>query len=267
MADGFALYGRLIVARVRAQMQYRVSFALETIGMFVISFLDFVAILIIFGNVPQLGRWSVQEVAFLYATSCLSFAFTDLAIGHLDLLSGWVRDGSFDLVLVRPRGTLYQIVTADFQLRRLGKVAQALVVLAYALGSLHIEWTGGRAAMFVLMIPAGTLIFASVWVATVCIVFWVVDGQQASNVFTYGGQYLSEFPVNIYDRWVRRFLAYVVPMAFVAYFPSLYVLGKADELGLPDWLQLTSPLVALAAAAVASLIWRGAVRHYQSAGG
>ena len=267
MADGLTLYGRLIAARVRAQMQYRVSFVLEALGMFLISFLDFLAILVIFTNVPQLGHWSVQEVAFLYATSGLSFAFTDLLIGHLDLLSRWVRDGSFDLVLVRPRGALYQMVTADFQLRRLGKAAQAAVVLAYALASLHIEWTAGRAAMLIVMIPAGTLIFASVWIATICIVFWIIDGQEVSNVFTYGGQYLTEFPINIYDRWLRRFLAYVVPMAFVAYFPSLYILGKADELGLPFWLQLSSPLVALAAAGVASLVWRRAVRHYQSAGG
>ena len=267
MADGLTLYGRLIAARIRAQMQYRLSFVLEALGMFLISFLDFLAILVIFTNVPQLGHWSVQEVAFLYATSGLSFAFTDLLIGHLDLLSRWVRDGSFDLVLVRPRGALYQMVTADFQLRRLGKAAQAAVVLAYALASLHIDWTAGRAAMLIVMIPAGTLIFASVWIATVCIVFWIIDGQEVSNVFTYGGQYLTEYPINIYDRWLRRFLAYVVPMAFVAYFPSLYILGKTDELGLPFWLQLSSPLVALAAAAVASLVWRSAVRHYQSAGG
>src|SRR5207237_890933 len=141
------------------------------------------------------------------------------------------------------------------------------VGLAYALASLHIEWTAGRAAMLIVMIPAGTLIFASVWIATICIVFWIIDGQEVSNVFTYGGQYLTEYPINIYDRWLRRFLAYVVPMAFVAYFPSLYILGKADELGLPFWLQLSSPLVALAAAGVASLVWRRAVRHYPSAGG
>jgi len=267
VVESLVLYRRLVAARVRAQLQYRTSFALETLGMFLVSFLDFAAILIIFTNVPQLGGWSVQEVALLYGLSSLAFAFTDLAVGHLDLLGRLVRDGTFDLLLIRPRGTLFQIVTADFQIRRLGKALQALVVLAYALGALQVAWTPVRALVLVLAIPSGAVIFASVWIAAISIVFWTVEGNEAPNAVTYGGQYLSEFPINIYDRWLRRLLAYAVPMAFVAYFPALYILDKPDPLGLPPWLQLSSPLVAVAAAIVAGLVWRTAVRHYQSAGG
>jgi len=78
---------------------------------------------------------------------------------------------------------------------------------------------------------------------------------------------LSQFPINVYDQWLRRFLAYIFPIAFVAYFPALYILGKPDPIGLPEWLRFVSPLVAVAAAFVASAVWRVGVRHYQSAGG
>jgi ABC-type uncharacterized transport system permease subunit len=67
--------------------------------------------------------------------------------------------------------------------------------------------------------------------------------------------------------WLRRLLAFVIPMAFVAYFPALYVLDKPDPLGLPRFLQFLSPLGAITAAVVAGAAWRTAVRHYQSAGG
>lgn len=265
--DGATLYWRLVAARVRSQLQYRTSFALDLVGNFFISFLDFAAILIIFSNVPQLGGWSVAEVALLYGASALAFALTDLAVGELDQFPQQIRDGTFDLVLVRPRGALFQVVTGNFQLRRLGKVLQAALVLGYALAALRIDWTPDRALVLALMIPAGALIFGSIWVAAICIVFWAVDGREAANAFTYGGQFFTQFPINIYDRWLRRFLAYVVPLAFVAYFPALYVLGKPDPLGLPPWLGLLSPLVALAAAAFAGVVWNGAVRHYRSAGG
>jgi ABC-2 type transport system permease protein len=52
----------------------------------------------------------------------------------------------------------------------------------------------------------------------------------------------------------------------VAYFPALALLGRPDPLGLPAALQWSSPLVALIAVAVAGLIWRSGVRHYQGAG-
>ena len=110
------LYLRLVAARIRAQLQYRASFAMETFGTLLVSFIDFVAILVIFANVPQLGSWSMPEVALLYGISGLAFAITDLILGHLDDFPRLVRDGNFDLLLVRPRGTLFQILTGDFQL-------------------------------------------------------------------------------------------------------------------------------------------------------
>jgi ABC-2 type transport system permease protein len=265
--ESAALYFTIIAARVRAQLQYRASFALETVGMFFVTFLDFVVILIIFANVPALAGWSRAEVALLYGISGLCFAFTDLAVGQLDWLSDWVRSGTFDGMLVRPRGTLFQVISSDFQIRRLGKVLQGLIILVYALIALDIQWTPLRAALLVGAIPVGTVIFISIWVLMISIVFWTVDGREAANAFTYGGSFLAQFPMNLYDRWVRRFLGYIVPIAFVAYFPSLYILDKPDPLGLPTALQFAAPLVAVATAVAAALVWRAAVRHYQSAGG
>lgn len=267
VADGAALYLRLVAARIRSQLQYPGSFALQTAGMFLISFVDFAEILVIFANVPALGGWSIAEVALLYGISGLTFALTDLAIGHLDMLPRLVREGTFDLVLVRPRGTLYQVLTYDFQIRRLGKIAQAAAVLVIALLVLHIEWTPARAAMLAIAIPSGVAIFVAVWVAAICIVFWTTEGNEAANAFTYGGSYLTHYPINIYDPWLRRLLAFAIPTAFVAYFPALFLLGKSDPLGLPPALQVASPAVAAVACAGAAVVWSFAVRHYQSAGG
>ena len=58
----------------------------------------------------------------------------------------------------------------------------------------------------------------------------------------------------------------MIPMAFVCYFPSLYVLDKEDSLGFPRALQFASPLVAVGAALVSGVIWTQAVRRYRSVG-
>lgn len=267
ITESASLYFRLLQARVRSQLQYPASFALQTVGMLLLSFVDFAEILVIFANVPALGGWSIAEVALLYGISSLTFALTDLAIGHLDLLPRLVRDGSFDLVFVRPRGTLFQILTYDFQIRRLGKVAQSLAVLVIALAVLRIDWTPERVGVLAMAIPSGVAIFAAVWVAAICIVFWTTEGNEAANAFTYGGSYFAHYPINIYDPWLRRLLAFAIPSAFIAYFPALFILGKPDPLGLPASLQIASPLVAVVSCVVAAGVWRFAVRHYQSAGG
>ncbi|HUZ82488.1 MAG TPA: ABC-2 family transporter protein [Gaiellaceae bacterium] len=267
MVEPVLLWRRLVGAQIRSQFQYRVSFALDLAGNFLISFVDFLAVLVIFHNVSRLGAWSVREVAFLYAFSSISFALTDLLIGHLDQFPQKIRDGSFDILLVRPRGTLFQLIGSDFQLRRLGKAVQGAIVLGYVIGSLDVHWDAGRIAMLVAMVPSAIVIFGSVWVVGSCISFWTTDGGEFTNAFTYGGNFMAQYPVDILSTWLRRFLAYIVPLAFVCYFPALYVLDKPDPLGLPPVVDYLSPLVAIAGAGVAGLAWRFAVRQYRSAGG
>jgi ABC-2 type transport system permease protein len=269
VAEALALagiYRRLVAARIRSQLQYRLSFALNLAGAALISFLDFAAILVIFHRVDALAGWSAAEVALLYGVSSLSFALTDLVIGHLDLLPTMIRQGEFDLVLVRPLGSLLQVVASDFALRRLGKALQGTVVLVVALVLLDVDWTPSRATMLVVMLVAGSAIFAGVWIVFATIAFWLVDSHEVANSFTYGGNFLAQYPVNVFGAWLRRFVLFLVPIGFVAYLPSLYVLGKEDPLGLPRALQFASPLVALATALVAATVWRVAVRRYRSVG-
>ena len=261
------VYLHLSAAQIRSQLQYRASFALDLVATFLISFLDFLAVLILFHNVPSLAGWNVHEVAFLYGASAVTFALAELFVGHSEVLGQHLRTGTFDILLARPRGTLFQMISSDLPLRRLGRVAQGAVVFVYALSGAHISWSLGRIAVVVSMLPTGIMIFASMWIAAMCVMFWTTEGGEFANAFTYGGQTLTQYPINLYSQWLRRFLAYLVPTAFVSYFPALYVLGKDDPLGLPRILQFSAPAVALAGACVAAFVWRVAVRHYRSAGG
>lgn len=267
MADALALYGRLLSGHVRSQLQYRTSFVASVLGSALISGLDFVAVLVLFSNVPTLGGWSIAEVALLYGVSTVAFALTDLVIGHLDRLSELIRTGAFDLFLVRPRGTLFQVVASDFALRRLGRAAQGLIVLAWALSNVDVAWTPPKVALLPLTVLSAIVLFAAVWVTVICVVFWLVEGRETVHAFTDGGSFLSQYPFDIFGDWLRRSFTFVVPMAFVAYLPASYLLDKPIPDGLPIEVAFLSPLVACLAAVLAAAMWRYAVAHYRSAGG
>ena len=267
MAELGRIYLRLIGARARSQLEYRASLVLQIFASALLTLLDFVMILVLFENVPELDGWTVQQVALLYGIAGISFALTDLIVGHLDLFPQMIRDGTFDQILVRPLPSLLQVVASDFSLRRIGKILQAVAVLVVALAAADIEWTLGRAAMVPLAVVSGTLIYTGVWIALATIAFWIVDAIEFVNAFTYGGNFLSAYPITIFGRWLRNLVLFVIPIAFVAYLPALYILDKPDELGLPDALQYASPFVAVLTVLVARLVWENAVRHYRSAGG
>ena len=247
-------------------MEYRASFGLQVLGSFLLSFVDFVVILVIFTHLPRFDGWSLDQVAFLYGSSYVTFRLADIVFTNMDRLPMLIRLGTLDQLLTRPLGSLGQVLTGDLDVRHVGGMLQGGVVLIVALSRVSIEWTPGRGVVLGLMLLSAPVIFGAVWVTTNSIAFWTTDAREVANAFTYGGNFLTHYPLSIYGRWLRRLFTYVVPLGFVNYYPSLYLLGKRDPIGAPAALALLPPAVALGAALVAGLVWRSAVRRYRSTG-
>lgn len=259
------MYRRLAGARARGDLQYRSSLAMYSLGSILITGLDFAAIAILFVQVPALAGWSLAEVAFLYGTAGVSFRLADLAVGSVEKVSLLIRSGRFDALLLRPVGSLLQVVTDTFALRRVGTVVQPAAVLVLAVANLDVAWTGRNVALTATTVVAGAVIFGAIWVVTATIAFWTVEGREAANAVTYGGGFLTQYPLPIYGD-VLRSLVFVIPLAFVNYLPAVAILDKVDPLGAPEALRYAAPVVAIATVVVATWTWRFAVRHYRSTG-
>lgn len=266
MVDELRLWRLLVAARVRSQWQYRASFLLYATGSFLGALVDFVALAAIFGKVPQLGGWSVGEVALLYGITGLAFNLADFAVGSVDEVSRRVKDGSFDSLLLRPVGTITQLSADGFALRRVGKVLQAACILVLSIPLLDLDWSLPRVAVAAAAVAFGSLVYAAVFIGTASVAFWIVEGREFGNAFTYGGNFMSNQPFDIYARWLRRFATFVVPLAFASYLPVAWVLGKSTPPGLPDALVWASPLVAVVSLVLAYGAWQTGVRAYRSTG-
>lgn len=266
MPEPLSLYVRLIGAQLRGQMQYKVSFLLSMVGSFLINIIEFGVVLVIFTRIPNLVGWSLAEVALLYGMSGTTFALAECIASALDNFERHIVEGTFDRVLARPRGALFQVISEDFALRRIGRIGQGLVVLVFALNELHIDWTPDRVLVMALAIVSGTVIYFSIFVLGAAFCFWTIQGKEATHVLTYGGDALAQYPLDIYRGAVRRLFTFAIPLAFVSYQPALYLLGRQDPLGLPEVVRLLSPLAAVLIAVLAYLGWQQGVRHYQSTG-
>ncbi|MFD9085143.1 ABC transporter permease [Streptomyces erythrochromogenes] len=264
--EGLRGYGLIVAMWIRSTMTYRTSFALSTLGNAAITLLDFVAIYIMFTHVDALGGFTLPEVALLYGSCSASLGLADLLLGNTDRIGARVRDGSLDTMLVRPVPLLAQVAADRFALRRLGRIAQGLGLLGWALWSLEVDWTVGKVLLVPVMVLAGAAIFAAVMVAGAAFQFIAGDAAEVQNSFTYGGCTMLQYPPTIFATELLRAVTFIVPLAFVNWLPALYVLGRPDPLGLPGWAAFLSPLVAFAVFVPATLAWRAGVRSYRSTG-
>lgn len=261
-----ALYATLVRAQVNAQLQYRTSFALQSFSQFILTFTDFIMLLVLFHRFPNIAGWTLPEVAFLYGLGGLAFGISDLVCGGFDNLSAMIRLGTFDRVLTRPVGTFAQVLASDVQIRRFGRIAQGGVVLGLAISWLDVAWSLDKIVVAASAVISGVVIFTAIWVIGAAVTFWTVETSEVTNVFTYGGEALVSYPMPIYAEGIRWFFTYIVPLAFVSYLPAIYILERSDPLGLPPILQLCSPLVAALFLVAARQCWAFGVRHYQGTG-
>ena len=263
------LYHRLVGAQIRSQMQYRASFLFDFVAQFVGNIVDFAVVLVLFTQFPTIGGWSLGEVGLLYGLSSVSFALADMIASGFDYMNfgaTMVRQGGFDQVLVRPVNPFVQVLASQFVLRRIGRIAQGALILAVALALLDRAWTPDKIAFMIVTIAGGVFLFAGLFIFGSGASFWTIESLETMNIVTYGGQAMTSYPMNIYQDWLRALFTFVIPMAFVNYYPSLWLLDKPDPLGLPAWIAFLSPFVCLLVFAVGVRMWWFGVGRYQSTG-
>ena len=256
----------MIAAQVRGQAQYRTSFVVDLIGSVMFGVLDIASILVMFRVAPVLGGFGFGDVFLMAALAVTAFALADLAVGNVERLRVYVRSGLLDAVLVRPLGALTQLTAMDVAARRVGRVVFGLAMLVLAVAHARVPLTPRSLGLLLVTPIAGAVIFGAIFVATASVAFWWIESGEIANGLTYGGLNFAQYPITIYGAALRRLFAYAVGFAFVAYYPALAMLGRDDPLGGPAVLGYASPLMAVAVAAAAALIWRTGVRHYRSTG-
>ncbi|WP_193318845.1 ABC transporter permease [Nonomuraea phyllanthi] len=257
-------YFLLIWTWTRAAAAYPVSFTLMILFGIITSGLDVAVILVVFANTTTLAGFSRDEVLFLYGAASVSFAICDMFISNIDRVSQHIKAGTLDTILIRPVGAWIQLAADRFTPNRLGRVLQSAVVLGYAVGALDLDWR--RAWMIPVMLVTGIVIFTAVWTLGGAMQFVLIDAPEISNALTYGSHQLNQYPLSIYARDLVKGVTYVLPLAFVNWQPGLYVLGRDDPFGTPEFLRFAGPVAALALALLAALAWRQGVRHYRSTG-
>lgn len=249
---------------VRASLQYPVSFWTMTVGGMLATGIDFLGIWVMFSHLTTYGGFTLREMGFLYGSSQLGIGIADLAVGNVERIGQQVRLGRLDAMMTKPVPLLVQVCADQFALRRISRIIQAVAILTWA--SWTVDWTTTKVLVLVVMTVCGGIIFFGVFVAFSCVQFWTSDASEFANAFTYGGATLLTYPLTVFPRQIVLSLTFVLPLAFVNWYPSLYILDRSGSSTLPQWLEFASPVAALVMVVVTIAAWRAGVRHYTSTG-
>lgn len=268
MLAALDLYRRMVGLRIRSQMQYRVSFLLDVCVTAFLSGTGFLTIALVLQRFEGIAGWSLWEIAFLYGTVETAFGLMDMIFAGFDppTFGNLVRLGALDQMLLRPVNVFIQVFSADFVMRRLGRIFQGALVLVLSIVHLPVAWDLPLLAYILLLIVNLVAFFGGLFVAGSALTFWTIESIEVINIFTYGGSEMMSYPMSVYPRWMRAFFTFVLPGIFLNYYPALYILSKPDPLGFPPFAPFIFPLVGFGVLAAGSAFWQFALRRYQSTG-
>ena len=264
--DAIRLYARYASISLRGQMEYRASFLMQSAGQFLVTGIEFLGIWALFTRFGHIRGWTLGEVAFFYGLISITWSIADAVSRGFDVFGTTVKNGDFDRMLLRPRSTILQLFGHELTLRRVGRFAQGLAVLVFADQTLDIAWSGQRIALLALAVTGGVCLFIGLMILEATSAFWTTESLEVWNAFTYGGVTMSQYPLDIYRPWFRRFFLVVIPLGCVGYLPGVAILGRPDPLGTPLLLQWMAPLVGPIFLLICLQAWGFGVRRYQSTG-
>jgi ABC-2 type transport system permease protein len=241
-------------------MAYRGDFFISAFMIVVGDFLVPLVTLMIYATGASFPGWNIYEALLIQAIFMLAKGvafpcFFGLVWNTLDR----VRDGTFDILLLKPRSALYMTLVTGFQTDSIGRLFGGLVLFIIALSHVAapglIQWLQFFALFSIsLVVLFGFALFMS------GIVFQWVGSSRVYEIF----DAVSSFglcPRSIFTKSFQSLVTFVVPVVMIGSMPAAVLLGR------PTGDEGIASLLCLVFCGIGLLFWHRMLGKYTSAGG
>ena len=252
---------------MHVRMQYRVDSLVAALAVFFRESTNIIVVYLALKKFDRIGGWDVNEMLFLFSLLFLTYAFVVSLFADLRDFSRMIREGRFDRLVVRPRGLLFQLIlnNADI-IASVGHGTLGIVLFVLSAGRVGIRWDLPTILYYICAIIGGVLIQGGMFIFFSALSFYFVETGSIRDIFYWEMRKFAGYPISIYGRLIRTLLVYIVPFAFVNYFPAQYLLRKPDMSLYPEIYMYMAPVVGVVVYLLAYAFWQVSVRRYASTG-
>jgi len=246
---------------LKSKMQYKISFILSFISQIFVFFTYYFIIIALFQKFDNIKGFTIYEVLLTFAVIQFGFAINETFARGIDHFDRLIVQGEYDRILIRPRNLLLQVLGYEIDYTKICKVLQAILVLVIAIINIDVVWDINKVITLILMLMSSILIFFGIFLIAASYCFVTVQGLEVRNVFTDGGKHMAQYPIGIFNKGFIWFFTFIIPYAFVNYYPLLYILGRSD-----NKLYMFSPLLVIIFLGISFIAFKIGSKRYTSVG-
>lgn len=137
-----------------------------------------------------------------------------------------------------------------------------IALFLFSAGKVGIEWNLTTIIYYIGTIIGGILIQGGMFIIFSALSFYFVETNSIKDILYWNMRKFAGYPISIYSKVIQGMMIYVVPFAFVNYFPAQYLLRKPDmEMYLEIYMYM-APVVGVIVYGAAYIFWRISVKRY-----
>lgn len=254
------LYLEMMKTHLKTLLEYKADFLIDITTQIARSIIGVVFIWVLFQNISSINGWTFGEMLFLSGFSQLVFGLFNsfFTLWNLEFM---VTRGEFDKMLIKPLNALFLVITEQISTENIGDIILGLIIISISSQMIGLSWDIGNAALLIFFSITGVVILFSLALITSSFSFWLGRANTITEVIYHLTQF-TKYPLEVYNALITFSVSFVVPFAFVNYYPAQLFIGKGIA---PSFSYLT-PIVAIITFAVAYGVWKLGLKNYQSTG-
>lgn len=268
MRDFGRLFSSFFKVALRREMAYRGTFLAGIIGQWISYGATFLGIYIMVSSFDILGGWNGSEVLMLYGLSVMSYAIgASFFYNFSNGLTGRIRSGEFDASLTKPiHPFLHEVFSAGYNVGYISHFTVSLFVMVAALSSTDYDFTAQSLMFLILSVLGASLIQAAALIASSTMSFFTVGNNPIADFLLWDVKEFTNYPITVFPKGIQFVLTFILPFAFMNFYPAAALLGKPIPEGYPAILPYLSPLVGALVFALSILLWNWGLKNYKSTG-
>lgn len=263
------LFAAFFRVAVRREMAYRGTYLAGIVGQWIGYGATFSSLYILISSFDVLGDWNGAEVMVLYGLALMSYAIGASFFYNFSAdLSDRIRSGEFDGSLTKPiHPFLHEVFSSGYNVGYISHFTISLIIIIMALSSLDYRPTAGSILFLILAVIGASLIQAASLVAGSTMSFFTVGDNPVMDILLWDVKdFTSNYPITIFPKGIQFILTFILPFAFMNFYPAAALLGKEIPEGYPAILPYLAPIVGIVVFALSVLLWNWGLKHYQSTG-
>ena len=256
-----------IVMKYKVMLEYKAAFWAASFAQILHYSIELLLLWVLVMRFQNLGGWTADEIVLLYSLQLLTYALAGtFFFGCCNYLGDRIQSGQFDEALTLPIPPLLYEVLNNFTTDYIRHFVLALGCFIFAVVRLNISFNFLKAVMLIVNILGGTLICAAAQLIFSTPNLWMVRGTGIVDFFYYESIPFIRYPITIFPLFMQVILTYILPYAFINFFPAQYFLGKTDFSIFSPMFQYLTPLVGVVAFSISIWFWNWGLKKYQSTG-